>query len=187
MIILLGKTNSGKTTIQDILCKQYGYKPIVTCTTRPKRDGEIDGKTYHFLSNDEFLAKIADKKFAEYRSYNSVHGVWFYGSLKSSYRTKNGIIILNPYGFKEIKKQLTNYKEKPFSVFLNADDECIRNRAAERGDASAEIERRIVADEIDFAGIENEVNLCIDVNTDMPEIIADKIDKTYLRWKYGNE
>lgn len=187
MIILLGKTNSGKTTVQKKLCEQYGYKRIITCTTRPMREGEIDGETYHFLTDDEFFAKIADKKFAEYRSYNSVHGVWFYGSLKSSYRTKNGIIILNPYGFKEVQKKLTNYKEKPFSVFLDVNDENIRARAEIRGDDTNEIERRILTDTTDFSEIKKIVDFCIDVNSDTPEVIAQKINDAYLYRKYNEE
>lgn len=184
MIILLGKTNAGKSMVQDILCKEYGFKRIVACTTRPIRTGEVDGVSYHFLSNDEFYTKIAKKKFAEYRSYNSVHGIWFYGSLKSSYRTKNGVIVLNPYGFRETRKTLTNFKNKPFSVYLDINDDTIRRRADLRGDDSAEIKRRIESDRTDFAGIESEVDLCIDANINCPEVIAQQIDDAYLKWKY---
>lgn len=182
MIILLGKTNAGKSTIQDMLCKEYGFKRIVTCTTRPIRNGEVDGISYHFLSNDEFYKRIANHKFAEYRNYNSVHGTWFYGSLKSSYRTKNGVIVLNPYGFRETKNTLTNFKNKPFSVYLDIDDDTIRKRSALRGDDSAEIERRIEADRTDFAGIENEVDLCINANCNCQDI-ARQIFNSYLKWE----
>ena len=49
MIILVGKSCSGKDTVVKELAKM-GYNKIVTCTTRPPRPGEIDGREYHFLN-----------------------------------------------------------------------------------------------------------------------------------------
>lgn len=47
MIILVGKSCSGKDTVVKELTKM-GYNKIVTCTTRPPRPGEINGREYHF-------------------------------------------------------------------------------------------------------------------------------------------
>lgn len=187
LIILLGKTNSGKTTIQEILETHYGMKRIVTCTTRPMRDGEIDGKTYHFITEQEFYKRIAEHKFAEYRCYNSVQGAWYYGSLKSSYRTKNGVIISNPYGFREIKNTLKKYKEQPFSVYLRVSEYAILKRSNNRGDDMNEIVRRIKSDRKDFADLENQVDYCIDTDGNCPEVIAKQIYETYLKWRNKNE
>ena len=57
MILLCGKTCSGKTVIRKELVKM-GLKSIVTYTTRPIRDGEIEDVTYHYISKEEFLKKI---------------------------------------------------------------------------------------------------------------------------------
>ena len=54
MILLCGKTSSGKTFLQKELIK-IGYKSIVTYTTRPPRNGEVDGIAYHFVTKEEFL------------------------------------------------------------------------------------------------------------------------------------
>ncbi len=54
MIILVGKSCSGKDTVVKELAKM-GYNKIVTCTTRPPRPGEIDGREYHFLDKMNFL------------------------------------------------------------------------------------------------------------------------------------
>ncbi len=54
----------------------------VSCTTRPPREGEIDGVDYHFLSSDEFSAKIEEGELLEYAQ---VHGSGrFYGTLKKT-------------------------------------------------------------------------------------------------------
>ena len=56
MLILVGKSSSGKDTIQKELIK-LGYTPIVNYTTRPPRIGEVDGIAYHFVTQEEFLEK----------------------------------------------------------------------------------------------------------------------------------
>ena len=65
-IILSSPSGGGKTTIAHKLLAMrpdVGYS--VSCTTRPPRAGEIDGKDYHFLSLKEFKRGKAARKFAE--------------------------------------------------------------------------------------------------------------------------
>lgn len=60
MLILVGKMGSGKDTIKNELIK-LGMKNCCTYTTRPKRLGELDGRTYHFITDEEFETKKKDK------------------------------------------------------------------------------------------------------------------------------
>ncbi|EMF8697634.1 guanylate kinase, partial [Acinetobacter baumannii] len=53
-VLLSGTTCSGKTTIADALTEKYGFNRIVTTTSRPKREGEVDGLHYHFVTQTEF-------------------------------------------------------------------------------------------------------------------------------------
>ena len=79
-IILSAPSGSGKTTIARTLLRErrdVGYS--VSCTTRPPRSGEVDGKDYHFLSADEFLRRRSAGAFAESAE---VHGN-LYGTLRS--------------------------------------------------------------------------------------------------------
>ena len=80
MLILIGKTASGKDTISNKLISEYGYKKLITYTTRPIRKGEINDVTYHFVSDKEFKQKIKNNFFAEYKSYNTEFGTWYYGT-----------------------------------------------------------------------------------------------------------
>ena len=78
--ILSSPSGGGKTTIARLLLerrKDVGYS--VSCTTRARRPGEIDGEDYFFLSREEFEARRARNEFAESAV---VHGN-FYGTLRA--------------------------------------------------------------------------------------------------------
>ena len=63
MIILIGESGSGKTTILNELEKK-GYKKAVNHTTRPKREGE-DSSEYKFVTKDEFEKMWNDGKLLQ--------------------------------------------------------------------------------------------------------------------------
>ena len=162
--ILLGRTASGKDTIASKLAEK-GLKRVVTYTTRPPRKGEKEGENYHFITNDDFERLISSGFFVEWRSYDTVDGLWYYGSSVDSYDTdEDRIIILNPDGFHQIKKILEPEKVKSIYVYSNI--ETIKNRLKKRGDKKEEAERRIEHDLIDFKGLENEVDKIVYNNED---------------------
>jgi guanylate kinase len=79
-LILSAPSGAGKTTIARKLLSlrpDLGYS--VSCTTRPPRRGEVDGKDYSFVSRAEFLERRARDEFAESAE---VHG-HLYGTLRS--------------------------------------------------------------------------------------------------------
>ena len=65
MLVLIGASASGKTEIAKLLTTAFGYKKIVTNTTREKRVNEINGVDYNFLSYDDFLDKKNRNYFIE--------------------------------------------------------------------------------------------------------------------------
>ena len=82
MVIFTAPSGAGKTTIVRHLTKRYknqlGFS--TSATTRDKRDHEVDGEDYYFLSLEKFRQKISDGAFAE---YEEVYRDQFYGTLKS--------------------------------------------------------------------------------------------------------
>ena len=72
-------SGAGKTTLCDALRKSEDFHYAVSCTTRAPRAGEIDGKDYYFISEEEFTAKVAADEFLEYAG---VH-LHRYGTLKA--------------------------------------------------------------------------------------------------------
>ena len=83
LVILCGKSSCGKDTLEKML-EQSGFEPIVSTTTRPMREGEVEGREYYFVSREQFLAKLDAGQMLEYRSYNTTVGgvpdTWYYGN-----------------------------------------------------------------------------------------------------------
>ena len=52
LLILAGKSASGKDTLLNELIKNQNFNPLVSTTTRPMREGENEGKEYFFVSKD---------------------------------------------------------------------------------------------------------------------------------------
>ena len=67
LIIISGKTCAGKgTVVKKLVEKNPNLKVSISYTSREKRDGEIEGKDYYFVSSEEFERKIQDGDFLEY-------------------------------------------------------------------------------------------------------------------------
>lgn len=132
----------------------------MTYTTRNQRKSEKQDITYHFITEDDFKKKIKQNFFAEYKSYNTKFGVWYYGvALKDIENADdNTIIILTPDGYRDIVKKVKN---KPKSIYIYANNSTIKKRLVKRGDDPKEAQRRLEHDNIDFKGIETEVDRII--------------------------
>ena len=180
MILLVGKSCSGKDTIRKELNK-LGYNSIVTYTTRPMRDGEVDGVDYHFVDASRFRAMDLMGRFVETTSYNVASGeTWYYGSAIDDLK-EDSVMIVNPDGLKLIKK-LTSLN--PIAFYLMADEETIWNRLRQRGDDAAEARRRLNADDMDFAGIVDDVEFCLKNDLGInPENMAKFIHELYITTK----
>ena len=78
-VVLIGASASGKSTLQTMLInREPCFKKIVTYTTRPPRDGEVNGVDYHYVSVEKFTELADSGFFAEHNSYRG----WMYGTPK---------------------------------------------------------------------------------------------------------
>ena len=77
---LMGKSSSGKDTIYRELFKRpdISLKKIIPYTTRPIREGEEEGREYHFCNEDQVTQLQNADKIVELRTYDTVYGVWKY-------------------------------------------------------------------------------------------------------------
>lgn len=176
MLLLIGKTATGKDTIQKELIKM-GMKSVVSYTTRPPRLGEVDGITYHFITQEEFLNKYHKGFFAETTSYNVATGeTWYYGSAVEDLNDDK-VIIVNPHGLRQLRKISSL---NPIAFYITAGEETIWNRLRERGDNASEARRRLNADDEDFANIEKNIDFSFSNDLGLkPELLAEMIFYTY--------
>lgn len=176
MILLLGKTCSGKDTIRKELIKM-GISSIVTYTTRPPRGGEVDGITYHFITKEDFLKKERQGFFAETTSYHVASGdIWYYGSAVEDLEN-NKVMIVNPYGLNQINK---NKLLKPVSFYIKANEKTIVERLKKRGDAMSEGMRRLGRDNKDFQYVHKNVDFMFSNDKGLsPRVLAKIILSTY--------
>ena len=78
LFVVSAPSGAGKTTLCDALRQTPSFVYSVSCTTRQPRAGEIDGEDYHFISEEEFLRRVAAGEFLEHAK---VHGK-YYGTLR---------------------------------------------------------------------------------------------------------
>ncbi len=81
IIIVTAPSGAGKTTIVRHLIENYDFlKFSVSATTREPREHEVDGRDYHFLSHEDFHARVGRGDFLE---WEEVYRDQFYGTLRS--------------------------------------------------------------------------------------------------------
>lgn len=150
IIAIFGKSGSGKDTIQKWLVNNLGGRGIVSHTTRPPRDYEVNGKDYYFISNLEFAEKIYNGDMLEATEFNN----WMYGtSIEALNKDGLNIGVFNPEG---IRCLLDDKRLDVLPIYIIASNKTrlLRNLKREKEPDCAEICRRFFTDEKDFENIE---------------------------------
>ena len=77
---IMGKSCSGKSVLCDKLLKDTSLKlkPIITYTTRPRREREKDGVEYYFINDNQAKELLDSNKVIERRVYDTEYGKWSY-------------------------------------------------------------------------------------------------------------
>lgn len=176
IIVLLGASGSGKSTIENELNKHYGFQKIVSYTTREPRNKEENGKDYYFVDNKTFTAMKNENILAEYDEYSQNR---LYGTLKTDYTNDNKIVVLTPNGLRHLKMSCKN--ADIFTVLVNANLGTRIKRYIDRCgvdkfnyDDKNEIFSRVERDFGMFLGVEKEVDLVVnnDEGVDINDVVG---------------
>lgn len=178
IIVLLGKSGSGKDAMQNLLINYLNDFEIVKLTsTRPMRENEKQGNPYFFTTKEDFLNNL--NNFIEYRKYktllNNVKDYWYYGINKHSLEEgKNYILINTIEGLNKIKEYFPN--ANIISFYLEVSDIVRTERAKSRGGfEEVEWNRRLEEDNNDFKNVLGEVDFIINNEEENLNLTFEKI------------
>lgn len=144
LFVISAPSGSGKTTLVQAILKdatlQSVLKQTITYTTRPPRQGEIDGKEYHFISIDEFKEKVDENFFIEWSTWYD----HYYGSplstLKSLKEGVSYVMVLDRPGAKDV---FQTYPQA-ILIWINPPSiEELEKRLLARGDSANLIKGRL--------------------------------------------
>ena len=153
MIVLVGESASGKSSIEKCMVDNYGFEKIVSYTTRPPREGEVDGIDYNFINKEQFDELKKQGFFAETAQYRD----WYYGTAKKDC-TDDKVAVLTPHGLRQVSK-IRGINVISFYINVPRRDRLIK--ILQRGDNIEEAYRRSLSDVGQFDGIEDEVSYII--------------------------
>lgn len=154
---LIGKSSSGKDTIYRRLMADRGLLPIILYTTRPVREGETDGREYHFVDEEGYNKISKSGRIIEERVYMTVHGPWRYFTVDDGnidIDSSDYIAIGTLESYVRVAEYFGRERVKP--VYIETDDGVRLMRALEREQKEKEpryneLCRRFLADSEDFS------------------------------------
>ena len=179
ILAIVGKAGSGKDTILKAIASDKKYNQIVRCTTRPKRENEIDGIDYYFVEHDDFIDMVEEHQILDITIFRD----WCYGTpIKSLVKDKINVGVYNP---ESLEMLLEIPQLDVFPVYINATDKerLMRQLTREQNPDCAEIIRRFGTDKEDFTFILNTDIKYIDNpdGKDVTDVIKD-IEDTISSW-----
>ncbi|NLL75683.1 MAG: guanylate kinase [Clostridiales bacterium] len=158
-ICFMGKSSTGKDTIFQRLLedKELGLLTLVPYTTRPIRDGEVNGVEYFFTDEEGYLELAESGKIIEERIYDTYYGPWRYFTVddgRIDLEHKSYAVI----GTLEAYSKLCDFfgKDKVVPILIEVDDGVRLQRAFDREKKQPhpgyeEMCRRYLADCEDFS------------------------------------
>lgn len=156
---VMGKSSSGKDSIYHQIMESgaLALKPIIPYTTRPVRDGEQDGREYHFCTEETLQQLLAEGRIIELRAYNTVYGVWKYFTVddeRIDLEHNDYMYIVTLEGYMKIREYFGKDRVVPIYIEVEDGERLMRAIAREQKQEIPKYEemcRRFLADSADFS------------------------------------
>ncbi|GAB7082125.1 guanylate kinase [Megalodesulfovibrio paquesii] len=141
-LVISAPSGAGKTTLVKRLTAEFPrFSYSISCTTRAPREGEVDGKDYHFLTREEFLTRRDQGYFAEWAEvHGNFYGTPLAGVCRQLQEGRDLLFDIDVQGALQLRPWL-----KAFHLFILPPDlATLRQRLEQRGKDTPEIiERRM--------------------------------------------
>ena len=177
VVALLGKSASGKSTIEQYIANTLGFKRVVSTTTRPIRANEKQDVDYHFVTEAVFMALKDLDKFIEYRYYDTLEGDkpsrWHYGIERDEIdlTKSSSVVVVDTKGLEDLEKEFGSENVLSFYIDVPYETRKIRATARDRNFEEDEFLRRNKDDDIKFENIKDKVDVIVK-NNNLEECIS---------------
>lgn len=141
-MIIVGKSCSGKSKLQERFTK-FGLKSAILTTSRPQREDEVDGETYHFRSKFEMQIINDNDGFVDIQSYRQ-----FDYALSYEEFNRSDVIILTPKNILSLGEQ--GFLDDSLVIYIETSHDIRYKRTLERASEYDDKNRRWVEDDEDF-------------------------------------
>lgn len=160
IICIVGKTSSGKDSVVRILKEKYGIDMVVSYSTAPKRDDQIEGVHHYFISSEEMARILKEEKVIAYSK--TKRGTEYCATLKTLYKEPNLTYIIDPAGIECLKENNIEF----ISIYVDCSNKEIVLRGSKRGDSIIKLTERLTDETEIFDGYKDsgEWNYIIDNN-----------------------
>lgn len=161
IVVIVGESGCGKSSLANRFIElNPSFSKVVTYTTRPMREGEVDGVDYHFVSQEEYDKLRSEGFFLESAQYRE----WWYGTPKGIFDDYNKTVILTPSGARNLCRNAAKLGllEQIKIVYLYVDRKSRLINILKRGDNIEEAYRRSLSDVGQFDGFRDEADIVLE-------------------------
>ncbi len=170
LLVISGPSGSGKGTLcSRLLQRRPEIVVSVSATTRERRAGEIEGKNYYYISQEEFASRIREGLFLEYAQvFDQYYGTPRDKVLEQLQENRDVILEIDIQGAMQVKKA---YSQAVFIFIVPPSMQVLKERIMNRDRESIEeIERRLreskkeltYIDQYDYVIINDKIETAVD-------------------------
>ena len=170
LILLVGKTSSGKDTIARYIKDAYGINQVVSYTTRPKRPSETNGVEHIFVTDEEMDSIFATQNIIAHTEFNNTR----YCATAQQLEDGDKVYIIDPNGVRELAGLPLLNK---VVIYVDLDEDIIVDRAIKRGDTPFDVKMRLANERKLFDDFKAKKSYDFLINTDCSlELVFSKVD-----------